>query len=343
MDILVLGGTGWLGQEYAKQADAAGHRVTCLARGETGAAPAGTEHVVADRTQSDPYAAVSGRQWDAVLEVASQPGMVRQALAALGDRTRHWTYISSIDVYASHATPTDESAPLHDPTDRDDVDGAPYPADKVASEQASTATVGERLLIARAGLLGGPGDKSGRSGYWVARAARDRSGPLLAPDSWSAPTQVLDIRDLAAWLLHSAAHGVTGVYNAVGPTIPFGDWIEASRVTAGHTGPVVRVDPDWLLERKVAEFGGAESLPLWVVSPGWQGYPAHSGAAATAAGLTHRPRADLLRDLLAWEADQGLDRPRPAGLSAAKESDLLAQWAAAVSAKGTGAPARAAT
>src|SRR6478672_3533386 len=273
MEMLVLGGTAWLGRELAGQAIDRGHAVTCLARGESGPVADGAVLVAADRRQEGGYDAVRGRDWDAVIEV-------------------------------------DESGPLLAPHDGDEADIERYGEAKVACEQATAAAVGGRQLIARAGLIGGPGDHSGRSGYWVARAARDPGGPMLVPATPSMPTQVVDARDLAAWLLDCARDGTTGTYDTVGPVVPFGRWIKQARRLGGHIGPVVEADPAWLLGQGVAEYMGPESLPMWVAEPGWEGFSARSGQAAAAAGLRHQPRSELQADVLAWEREQGLDRPR---------------------------------
>ncbi len=324
--ILVLGGTAWLGRQVCRQALDNWHEVWCLARGESGEAPEGAKLIRADRRSKGAYDQVRGRDWDAVVDVAWQPGLVRSALAALRERADQWIYISSVNVYASQALPdADETAELLAPTDLDEVGMDLYGAAKVACELACGSRGGSNVLIVRPGLIGGPGDSSDRAGYWVARAARDRIAPMLAPDSPDLVTQVIDVRDLSAWLIHCVESRTAGVYDAVGPIIRLDEWIGLSRTVAGHTGTVVRASDEWLLAEGVEQFMGPGSLPLWLADPDWQGF--RSGAAAGKAGLARRPVSATLTDTLAWERKLGLDRVRKAGISAEREADLLGKLA----------------
>jgi 2'-hydroxyisoflavone reductase len=172
-------------------------------------------------------------------------------------------------------------------------------------------------------LIGGPGDRSDRAGAWVARAARAPEEPMLVPDTPDLPTSVIDIRDLASWLLDNATEGRTGTFDTFGPVVPFGEWIDLVREVGSHTGPVVLAPREWLEEQKVEQYMGPDSLAMWVTAPGYEGWSNRSGAAAREAGLKHRSRREFLVDTLAWEQELGLDRERRAGLSPAKEKELI--------------------
>lgn len=323
MDLLILGGTQWLGRELAREALARGHRVTCLARGEAGAVADGARLVRADRSEPGAYDEVAGHEWDAVIDVTRQPGFARRAAADLAPHARHWTFISSGNVYARQDQPgADEAAELMPPLESDTSTPETYGEAKSAIEHAYAEVLGDRLLVIRPGLIAGPGDASGRSGYWVARAARDDE-PMLVPDILDAPVQAIHVGDLVRFTLDSVERGLTGRFNAVGDPITFADWLEHSRAVGGHRGEVVAVSPDWLAEQGVAEWSGPESLPLWIIDPEWNAFLDRSNVAARAAGLRLRPLDELLAEVLEWEVAQGLDRPRGAGLSAQRERELL--------------------
>ena len=323
MDVLVLGGTQWVGREIAAQALARGHRVTCLARGESGEVADGVEWIRGDRSRSDAYDGLGDRRFDQVVDVSWQPGFVRDALAALAERTAQWTYVSSGSVYADTWTPhADESVALHEPIDGDTATAEQYSGAKVACERAVVAAAGAKALVARVGLIAGPGDHTDRTGYWAARCARAPGSPLLVPDAATLSTQVVDVRDLAAWLVVSGEERATGTVNAVGPVVAFGDWIALCREVGGHTGEVVTAGREWLEQHGVQEWAGPDSLPMWISDPRWSGFADRDGAKAAAMGLAARPRREVVADTLAWERERGLDRDRRAGLSAAREAEL---------------------
>lgn len=314
--VLVLGGTGWLGRRVAAVAVSNGADVACLARGESGDAPEGARLVRADRRDPQAYDAVQG-EWDEVIELAYEPALVESALSALAPRAAHWTLVSTVSVYARGDEPhADESAELVEPDDL-----AEYPDAKVAAERASAAHLGDRLLIARPGLIVGPGDPSDRFGYWPARLAR--GGQTLTPTFEGRHVQVIDVDDLATWIERAGREGVVGTINAVGDAHELGEFFTIATRVCRFEGELMSVDDTTLLEHDVRYWSGPRSLPLWL--PATEiGFAQRDNTAFTAAGGTLRTLAESVERALQYESELGLDRPRRSGLTPTEESDTLA-------------------
>ena len=323
MDILLLGGSGWLSGEVARQAVADGHAVTALARGRS-PVPDGVDLVRADRAEGGAYDGVTDRDWDLVVDVAWQPGQVRSAVAALGERAARWVSVSSGSVYRATDDPAgDESDPLHEPLAAEIAEGEDYPAAKVACEDAVLEALGARAVVARAGLIGGRGDPSDRFGYWPAAFARAAAGPVLVPAIGAQIVQCISHADLARWLLDVGSSTHSGVFDAYGDLIAFSELVAEARAVAGHTGPVVEVDPHDLVSRDVGYFMGERSLPLWLPVGHELAVPRRCEKARTA-GLVYRSYRDFLTEVLDDERSLGLDRERRSGLSRAAELELIA-------------------
>lgn len=321
-DVLVLGGTGWLSGRIAQHWADAGAAVTCLARGGRDA-PYGTSLVVADRDRPDAYDDVARRDWDEIVDVSSDAGHVAAAVDALARRTRHWTYISTVSVYAAADVPgTDESAELLAPAGAGEDEE--YGRAKVRAEASVRAALGFRAAIVRPGLIVGPGDPTDRFGYWVARFALAGDGDVLAPETRDRGAQVIDVDDLAGFIVTVGRERWTGVVNAVGDPFPLERVLADAREVAGHTGEVVSAGDAWLEAHEVAYWMGPRSLPLWLPAD-MPGFWTRSNAAYRLLGGTVRPLRDTLSRTLADEHERGLDRERRAGLTRADELALLAE------------------
>ena len=263
------------------------------------------------------------------MDVSRQPGQVKRAAIALADRCGTFAFVSSTNVYADSSEPKqDESARLLPALESDVMESmAFYGPAKVACEKHVLNLLGaDRVLIARAGLIGGPGDEFDRTGYWPLRFARAVASKreVLLPDTPKLCTQIIDVRDLAQWITQSACRGMAGVFNVTGETIPFEEHIAIIRRMTGHQGSVVTASPEWLLSQGVTHWMGPKSLPLWLPTDTHAGFNARDSSRAVAAGLIRRPLQETLRDVLAWElARSPLPEARRAGLSDVQEADLL--------------------
>lgn len=341
MDILILGGTIFLGRHLVEAALASGHTITLFNRGQHGPdLYPQVEHVRGDRWRD--LDLLRGRTWDAVVDTNGYiPSIVRSSAQHLAGAVGQYAFISSISAYADVSVPgVDENSPvstltpeqLHEAESIEPpskgttarVYGEMYGGLKALCEQAVAESLPARTLNIRPGLIAGQYDYSDRFTYWVVRAAR--GGEILAPGFPERRVQLIDARDLAEWIIRMIEAGRMGTYNATGPAQPLsmGEVLAACQNASESDATYTWVDEAFLLAEKVQPWS---QMPLWLPDePEYAGFDAINIERALSAGLTFRPLIETARATLAWDRTRSADREWQAGLSAEDEARLLKAW-----------------
>jgi nucleoside-diphosphate-sugar epimerase len=323
--VLVIGGTSFVGRAFVELAASSGHDVTVFHRGERepeGLPP--VTHVHGDRDGD--LDRLGDATFDAVVDTSGYvPRVVDASASLLADRAQRYLFVSTTSVYPDEAEPpvTDDT-PVHAPPfpDTEEVTGETYGPLKVACEVAVRERFADRATIVRPGYIVGPHDSTERFVSWLRRASTGEE--MIAPGPPDEPLQVVDVRDLGAFMLQLLADDRSGTFGVVGPGEPLTmrSFLETAVDEAGAGTRLV-----WI-ERDVAFAVGDEEeryrlFPMW--HPEWPGVHRYDASHAIAAGLRHRPFRETLRDTLAW------DRARPQedlpfGPSRDEERELLARW-----------------
>src|SRR5215204_716717 len=325
MDLLILGGTGFLGRHLVEATLADGHRPTLFNRGlsEPGLFPE-IEKIEGDRDGD--LSPLLRRRWDAVIDTCGYvPRTVRASAGLLAGAVDHYTFVSSISVYSDAIEPgADEEAPveeLPDPTVEEGT-GETYGGLKALCERAAEEEMPGGVLNVRPGLISGPHDPTDRFTYWARRIAA--GGEVLAPDRPERRVQFIDVRDLAAWIVKMAADQQTGTHNATGPDyeLTMGRLLEECEAVGGGGAEFVWVSEDFLEEKGVEPF---TELPLWVPREDAAMLAVDCGK-AIAAGLAFRPLSETVKDVLDWDRARTTDGEPAAGLRSVRERELLRAW-----------------
>ena len=318
MKLLLIGGTGFLGSHLVEAALRSGHELTLFNRGQSNSARfPDVEQLHGNRDGE--LSILQGRHWDAVIDTCGYVPRVVGALAQMvSEMTRHYTFISSISVYADFSkVGMDEHAAGATLADEliEEVTNETYGALKALSEQAAERAMPGSTLVIRPGLIVGPGDSTDRFTYWPYRVAQ--GGEMLAPGDFKQQAQFVDARDLAAWTIHMVEQGKIGIYNATGPeyALAMGHFLDECKTVTGGDTHFTWVSDAFLTQHDV-------DLPLYAPEE-YVGARAVNCSKAIHEGLTFRPVADTIRDTLAWK---GKDAELKVGLKPEQERELLQKW-----------------
>jgi 2'-hydroxyisoflavone reductase len=350
ISILILGGTGFIGPHEVQYARARGHKVTIANRGRTRPEmfqSMDVEHIEYDRDQEPTAireAVAAGQKWDCVIDnVGYLPRQTQAAAEALKDAAGQYIFISSISVYQPRGVGPDEDSPVEQMPD--DVAATAtmqqvnqyYGALKARCEQTAEQVMPGRATIVRPGLIVGPGDPTDRFTYWPARVLmEDRCGGKMLVAGTAeepAPVQVIDVRDLAMFLMTLAENKTMGKFNAIGPTEKLTSVVEAAKAHSGASTEFVFVPMKFLMDNNV---GFWSELPMVVPSEGeTAGFSQASTKRAFAAGLKPRSIQETTEATVDWWKSLPEDRrariwsERSPVLKEAREQELLDKWAAA--------------
>jgi 2'-hydroxyisoflavone reductase len=305
LELLVLGGTGFIGPHMVRAALNAGHRVTLFNRGRSNRDLfPGVETLIGDRDGN--LESLKDRSWDAVIDNSGYvPRHVSDSADLLRPAVGQYLFISSVSAYRSFDVPgIEEDYPLGvlDDESTEEVTNETYGPMKALCEQAVVQAYPETATIVRPGYIVGPGDRTDRWTYWPLRIRA--GGNVLAPGTPADPVQIIDARDLARFVIGALEKQTYGTFNAVGPerALTMGTMLDAMIETTGSGASLVWVDSGTLTERSAF-------LPIWAPGDGpTAGLHRISSARARAAGMTYTAIDKTVRDTLAWWDSQSPDR-----------------------------------
>lgn len=328
MNILILGGTGFIGPHLVQYAMERGHRITLFNRGRTNTHlfPE-AEKLVGDR--NDDVSALEGRRWDAVIDNSGYtPRQVDLSVSLLKDACDQYLFTSTRSVYTDYtAAVMDEDAPVG-PQDIPESEWQGYGPNKVLAERIVQEGFGARTLITRPPVIVGPGDRSDRFTYWVDRI--DDGGDILVQGDQTDPIQFIDVRDLSEFYVHLLENSVTGIFNTEGPgfALTTAGLVHGIRAITSTPSRLHWVDWDFLISEGETPQG---SLPFWQPPRGrYLNYGRMDNSRAIAKGLEFRPLAVIARDTLDWHRTRSEEQQMSlrVGITREREAELLEKWAA---------------
>jgi len=321
MRLLVLGGTNFVGRHLVERALTEGHDVVLFNRGRTNPGIFnGAEEVHGDRDGD--LDGLRGRTFDRVVDVSGYvPRIVRQSAELLRDATEHYTFISTVSVYADFTkTDLDEDSPVATISDEnvEDVTDETYGPLKVLCEDVVRSIYDERCTIVRPGIVAGPFDHTDRFTYWCARASK--GGEMVAPDDPGRPIQFVDARDLASFTLNAVENSLHGFFNVTGPSTETFCWGDLLKLCVAEGGN--RTEPVWVPERVLVDAGADLERDLPLYGPrDMPGYATVNCNRAIAAGLEYSEVDRTVEDTLEWAR---VERPElTAGMTPEREKEIL--------------------
>ena len=338
LNILILGGTSFLGPHQIAYALERGHSVSIFTRGKT--TPKihpelfdKVEKLVGDRENN--LEALKNRTWDVVIDNSGRKTKWTEDTAQLlKDNVGFYLYTSSISVYypftgddfSEKRTLVTKIPTNMEPNEKGLYD---YGVMKATSELATIKAFGkERSIIVRPTLLVGPGDRTDRFPYWLARL--EKGGDVIIPGKPSERIQYIDVRDIAEWMIRLCENKAAGIYNGSGPGFNLTTNAFVHGIHACYNSPVNYVQIDDL---QFMQDNGIIAIQPWVILlPKFAGMSMSDNSKAIASGLTFRSLANTVEATKEWWYSDAVTQQRRDAILTnersfmRREKELIQKW-----------------
>ena len=338
LKILILGGTSFLGPHQIAYALKREHEVSIFTRGKT--IPkihqelfSKVEHLIGDR--EDNLEALKNRKWDVVIDNSGRKTKWTEDTAQLlVNQVEYYMYTSSISVYYPYFGgdfSENRSLVTEIPADasEEEIQSYEYGVMKANSELATLNTFGpERSFIVRPTLIVGPGDRTDRFPYWLARL--EKGGDIIIPGRTDEVIQYIDVRDLAEWMIRLVENKTTGIYNGSGPGFKMTTNAFVHGIHANYNSPVnyIQIDDLTFLEEN-----GLYAIQPWVIElPEYAGMSKSDNSKAIEADLQFRPLSETVSATKEWWYSSDVPKERRDNILYGersfmkREKDILAKW-----------------
>ena len=313
LDILILGGTSFLGPQQIAYALGRGHSITTFTRGKTKPTVHAelfdkVEQLVGDREND--LTALQNRKWDAVIDNSGHNvEWTKNSANLLKDNVDLYLYTSSVSVYypfIKNNINEDQELRLKEPEGIEDEELKLeywYSVMKANSEIAAQNIFGkDRTIVVRPTYIIGPGDKSNRFIYWPIRLSK--GGDALVPGKASDPVQYIDVRDVAEWTIRLIEDKNTDTFNAVGPkqVQNIHEFLEEAKNAFNVKTNLIQVDDYDFLKKHNIHY-----IVPWILPEGNNlGSATISIKKGVENGLSYRPLKDTIKDTYNWWYSEAL-------------------------------------
>ena len=338
LNILILGGTSFLGPHQIAYALSKGHKVSTFTRGKTTPKVHAdlfekVEMLIGDR--EDNLKALENRQWDVVIDNSGRKVSWTKATAELlKDNVGMYMYTSSTGVFYPYLNgnlteETEVALAVPEGLTENEKYEMDYGVMKANSELAAINTFGkERTVVIRPTYMLGPADRTDRFIHWPVRLAN--GGQHLVPGKAEDLVQYIDVRDIAEWFIRLAENKSHGIYNGVGPNEgqTMQQFIKEAAKAFDTTSSFVMVDDYEFLNKN----GIYYSIPWVMPDEKHYGSARVSNKKSIAAGLTYRPLSETVKDTYNWWNSDKVDIERKAKFNEnlevmlVNEKKMIAQW-----------------